>query len=372
MTLSSVRQVPRRRQAKPNGVRPHWSRSLPWVGEAMSSSGEISVGPIASLPGLLHELGCRPARVFADAEVDPRIFEKPQNRLQLTDAGRLMVHCARITNCPHIGILLGRRFQLQDLGPLAHLLRNSATVGDALRSLVLHLHWHDRGAVPVYKSVSQSAVLLGYAVYRPQTPGIPEIYDVATTVAFRILQELCGPRWRPKRVQFAYRRPASTEAYHDLFQVPVQFNADVSGVIFASHSLGQAIKGADAFLHRLLAEAMQNEAASTMSFGEQVQEVLYQMVLGGTYSTDSVCSLFGLHERTLRRRLAAEGLQLHDLVRDTRFELAKLMLEQTDRSVTDVSAALGYEDPNAFSRAFRSWAGQSPRQWRSTHRQARL
>jgi AraC-like DNA-binding protein len=347
------------------------SRSMSWVGEAMSSAGEISVGPIASLPGLLTEFGCKPARVFADAGIDPRVFEKTHNRLQLTDAGRLMVHCAKITDCPHIGLLLGQRFQLHELGPLAHLLRNSETVGDALRSLILHLHWHDRGAVPIFKSVSDSTVLLGYAVYRPQTSGIPEIYDVAITVALRIMQELCGPGWKPKRVQFAYRKPKTTQVYHDLFHAPVQFNSHVSGVIFASHSLGQAIKGADPFLHRLMTEVLRDEAASKMSFGEQVQEVLYQMVLGGNYSTNSVCSLFGLHERTLRRRLAVEGLQLHDLVRDTRFELAKLMLEQTDRAVTDVSAALGYEDPNAFSRAFRSWAGQSPRQWRNKHQQAR-
>lgn len=336
----------------------------------MSSAGEISVGPIVSLPGLLNELGCKPAKVFADAGIDPSVFEKPQNRLQLADAGRLVANCAKITNCPHIGLLLGHRFQLQNLGPLAHLLRNSATLGDALRSLVLHLHWHDRGAVPVFKSVSDSAVLLGYAVYRPLTPGIPEIYDVAITVAYRILQELCGSSWKPKRVQFAYRKPAAIQPYHDLFRSPVQFNSDVSGVIFASRCLSQSITGADPFLHHLLTQALQDEAASKMSFGEQVQEVLYQMVLGGNYSTNSVCSLFGFHERTLRRRLADEGLQLHDLVRDTRFELAKLMLEQTDRAVTEVSAALGYEDPNAFSRAFRSWAGHSPRQWRNQYRRS--
>ena len=371
MRLTKTHRMANSRPEKKTRSKGRAPRAPSWLLGAMSNSGEISVGPIISLPAVLTSLGCKPQSAFAETGIDPKIFEKPENRLHLADAGRLLATCAELTNCPHFGLLLGERFQLRDLGALGHLLRNSPSVGDALRSLVMNLHWHDRGAVPILITPTPSTALLGYSVYHPRTPGIPNIYDVATVIAFRIVGELCGPSWRPKRVQFAYRKPGDIEPYRRLFRAPIRFDSDVSGVVFASRDLDLPITGADPFLHGLLTQAMQNEAKSKMTLGEQVQEVLYQMVLSRNYSANAVCSLFGLHERALRRRLAVEGKQLHELVQQTRFELAELMLENTDRPVSEIAATLGYRDPNAFSRAFRAWSGLSPRNWRYQLTQAK-
>lgn len=338
---------------------------LSWLDGGMSKFGEISVAPIISLPALIEELGHRPRKIFAAAKVDVGVFSNPENRLPLADAGRLLVACVEQTKCEHFGLLLGERFDLSNFGALGHLLRNSATVGDALRSLVLNLHWHDRGAVPIFTSPTPSTTLLGYSVYRRDTPGIPLIYDAAITIAYRIIQELCGPTWKAEHVQFACRKPLITRPYRKLFGAPVRFDAEVSGVIFASRYLELPIEGADPLLHRLLLGALEQEAKLKMTLGEQLHEVLQQMLLGGSYSTAAVCSMFGLNERTLRRKLAKEGKQLHDLVQQTRFELAEQLLEHTDLPVAAIAGTLGYKDPNAFSRAFRSWAGISPQQWRN-------
>lgn len=342
-------------------------RATSWLLSAMSNSGEISVGPITSLPAVLTSLGCKPRHAFAETGIDPKVFENPENRLHLVEVGRLLETCVKLTNCPHLGLLLGARFQMRDFGPLGHLLRNAPSVGDALRSLAMNLHYHDRGAIPVLVAPTPSTTLLGYSVYNPRTPAIPIIYDVAVTIGFRILGELCGPAWKPKSVQFSFRKPSNTETYRRLFRAPIRFDSEVSGVVFSSRDLDRPIDGADAFLHRLLTTAMQDQAKAKMTLGEQVQEVLYQMVLSGNYSANAVCSLFGLHDRALRRRLALEGRQLHELVQQTRFELAQLLLENTDRPVSDIAPTLGYRDANAFSRAFRTWSGLSPRNWRYEH-----
>jgi AraC-like DNA-binding protein len=123
----------------------------------------------------------------------------------------------------------------------------------------------------------------------------------------------------------------------------------------------------------MLVKAM-NEAETNggMSFGDKVQGVLHQLVLSGSSSANDVARLFGVHERTLRRRLADEGKNLHELIQQTRFEIAQQLLENTEMPVSDIAAALRYDDPNAFSRAFRSWADLSPRQWRVEHKPRRL
>jgi len=109
----------------------------------------------------------------------------------------------------------------------------------------------------------------------------------------------------------------------------------------------------------------QARANSTMSFADIVRGALHQMVLSGTSSAGTVALLFGIHERTLRKRLTAEGTSLQELVSQTRFEIAKQLLENTELPLSDIASALHFADAAVFSRAFRGWSKTSPRKWRS-------
>jgi AraC-like DNA-binding protein len=102
-----------------------------------------------------------------------------------------------------------------------------------------------------------------------------------------------------------------------------------------------------------------------MTFADIVRGALHQMVLSGTSSAASVALLFGIHERTLRKRLTAEGTSLQQLVSQTRFELAKQLLENTQLPVAEIASALHFADTAVFSRAFRSWSATNPREWRT-------
>jgi AraC-like DNA-binding protein len=102
-----------------------------------------------------------------------------------------------------------------------------------------------------------------------------------------------------------------------------------------------------------------------MGFADMVRGALHQMVLGGTSSAENVALLFGIHERTLRKRLSAEGTSLQSLVSQTRFELAKQLLENTELPLSEIASALHFADAAVFSRAFRTWAKTNPREWRT-------
>lgn len=68
--------------------------------------------------------------------------------------------------------------------------------------------------------------------------------------------------------------------------------------------------------------------------------------------------------RTLRRRLADEGVVFEALADDARRVLAEELLHTTDMTVEDIAERLGYAEPSCFSRAFKRWSGLSPRHFR--------
>ena len=71
-----------------------------------------------------------------------------------------------------------------------------------------------------------------------------------------------------------------------------------------------------------------------------------------------------MSERTLQRRLEAEGTSFQRLVDDTRRELARQYLAQTDMSLADAAYLLGFGDRSSFFRASKRWFGASPRHYR--------
>lgn len=353
--------------------RSEWPSSLPGSATVsaafvQSGAGDLRIGPILAIPALLRELGARPQTAFARAGVPMALFRDPDARLSIESTGRLLRECVRLTDRPHFGLLVGGRFDLAGLGPLGELMRHAPTVGDALRSLLLHLQLHDRGAAPLLLQPEPDMALLGYSVYRHATPGTELIYDAALAIGYRILVALCGSSFAPLQVQFAYRQPARTAAYGRLFRAPVLFDAEVAGVVFASDWLSRPIEGADAARHRVLTQALQQaRSAGSLSLGEQVALVLHQMLLSGHGHADAVAHLFGISQRTLRRRLEAEGQGFQALINRARYELACQLLQNTGLSIAHIAAALQYADANAFSRAFHGWARCSPTTWR--HRQ---
>jgi len=330
----------------------------------LTNPGDLRIGPVLATPAVLKELGVSPRQIFNQAGVNLDLFQDPDGRIAIEDLGRLFEASVAATTCGHFGLLVGERFDLQGLGPIGYLMRHSATVGDALRSLILHLHLYDGGAAPVLLAPEPSCAILGYSIYRHNTPAAAQVYDAAIAIGGRILRELCGPTWKPLRVQFSHVRPKDTEPFHRLFGSDIRFDAEVSGIVFTTTWLRRPIEGADATLHDLIAGSIRR-AEAQMSFSEQVQSVIHQMVLSGAATANAVSHLFGIHERTLRHRLHEEGTNLRFLINEARFELAQQLLDNTGLSVAEIAASLNYADPNAFTRAFTNRAGLSPTRWRA-------
>jgi len=73
-----------------------------------------------------------------------------------------------------------------------------------------------------------------------------------------------------------------------------------------------------------------------------------------------VAGELALSEATLRRRLAAEGASLTQLLTDARMSTALTLLQATARPVSDIARAVGYESPSRFAVRFRQRFGFAP------------
>lgn len=319
------------------------------------------VGGLVEIPALLRQFGVDAGEVLTSIGLPAGALDQLENRISFSEADRLLGECVARTGCPHFGLLAGQRWHLSHFGALGELMKNSPTVGEALRTLAVHQRLNSDGAA-VFLLEHADALSMGYAIYGNGVQYPDQIYDAAIAITCNLLRELCGSRWVASEVVFSRTEPVDQTPYRRHFRAPLRFDQDQSAVRFPAHWQERVVPGADPERRRVLTAAL--EAADSRRLILQVHRALRLLLVSGKSSGDELAQTLSLQRRTLSRRLRAQGTTFQKVLDEVRFEVARHLLRHTRAPISDVAAALCYAEVSAFMHAFRRWSGTTPAQWR--------
>lgn len=326
----------------------------------------LRIGATLGLPDVLNDLGSNSAELLKQAGVDPKLFDNADNQISLAARGHLLERCAKVTRCPHFGLLVGGQVTLDSLGLVGQLVKHSPDVRAALEALCRYFHLHAEG-VAVEVKVDGGQALLSYNIYEATIPGIDQTSDGAVAAMLNIMRELCGPDFKATESWFAHRRPLNIEPYRKLLGVRLEFDADVYALVFSSSWLTRALPPTDRTLLRLLQEkVVEQEQLHGRSFPEQVQAVMRTALTFNQVTADRLAAMFDMHVRTFHRHLSEHGTSFQVLLDKTRCAVACHLLEDDSRSLPRITELLGFAEVRSFIRAFKRWTGSTPTEWRKT------
>ncbi|MCH2191331.1 MAG: helix-turn-helix transcriptional regulator, partial [Gammaproteobacteria bacterium] len=77
-------------------------------------------------------------------------------------------------------------------------------------------------------------------------------------------------------------------------------------------------------------------------------------------------SHFKISQQVLHRRLSAENLSFKEIKKETRRDIAIKLLFEDKHKIEDIAIMVGFSEPSAFIRAFKTWTGQTPRSYRQS------
>jgi AraC-like DNA-binding protein len=329
--------------------------------------GSLRLGTYHALPTLLRECGVDPGTLLARFGLREEHLLDEDRRLGHEPSVALLSACATATGRPHFGLLLGTRVGLRSLGMVGRIAANADTVGQALKDLTGPLYLaQDSGGTPTL-AVRGALATLTFELRVGDASDAAVLADLICAGMCGVLRDLCGPDWSPAGVRLARRRPAQTRPYVDVFRAPLTFNAPRCSVTFAAQWLARRIEGADALVRRVFVERARAEFAPALApLLTDVRVAIRRAIAEQRCSRRDVAALLGIHERTLNRRLRAAATTLQALVEEVRYATACDLLRSTAGSMAQVAAAVGYRDATTFARAFRRWAGVTPRQFRTS------
>jgi AraC-like DNA-binding protein len=275
---------------------------------------------------------------------------------------------ARLTRDPNFGLRVGTRTRPDMYGLLGYAAAHSASLGEALERLVaLQGVWTDAVALEL-KAGGGTARLR----YRPN-PSVPPRQRrheceqmMAAVVSFA--DAATGGAARPIEVRFEHEAPPDAAGHRSVFGCPILFRARSTGLSWPMAALGLALVDTDPKLGALISVQAESALAGRRA-REPLVETMRSAVRDGLESgraprLAAAAAAAGLGARTLQRRLRDQGMSWRALVDGVRIDLARELLADPRRGISQVAFEAGFSQASAFHRAFRRIAGTTPRRYR--------
>jgi len=175
---------------------------------------------------------------------------------------------------------------------------------------------------------------------------------------------------RPHEVEFPHASPPYVAEYYRVFRCAVSFDRPRLAVVFPRHILDAERPDVELGWARAVEQALcaTLEQATQRTPTADAVRVLLRYELDLRDATSGVVARhFHMSERTLRRRLSAEGVPFTRIVNELRMELATEALQQPRARVQVVAEALGFSEASAFHRAFKRWTGRTPKHYQAEY-----
>jgi AraC-like DNA-binding protein len=295
------------------------------------------------------------------------VLRAPDVFVPLVQAERFGLEAVALTGDPHLGRHLAQvAGDPSAFDPGLLMMMSSASLGEALSRMErLQRYWGDGPAFSVLPS--ETGVRIRYT--QPGALGAYQRHSDECALAKVVLgmRALTGLAVTAKVVCFRHAAPEDTAPHEALFGCPIAFDAEHSELALPLALLDTQLPHAN----QAYCAIFEQQVARTLArlpgksgLSEHVRAAVQATLSSGDCTLASAAKRLGMSERTLQRRLKAEGTSFAELVDVLRSELAGVYLAQAV-PVQEIAWLLGYAEPSAFHHAFRRWTGKTPEQARA-------
>lgn len=327
---------------------------------------QVRAGVFIPFVRFLEAVGLPVDRYLVDAKISPHVVEFPENLMPLCQAMSFIDRAAHAEGIEHIGVLVGERSDVANLGTLGRITAQSPTLNSALTSLVANFHHYNSGA-RMGLLQDRSQFYLCHELASDDWEGGRHGNLLAIMLMIKIIRLAAGPTWWPREIRlpkvemkwhrdYAVFLQANTVFHDDRFYAVAVDRANLVQSLMAAEKRRDLRSGDSEFLR---------STAPAYDLLESIRQAVGGLLSAGYPDVRLVAELSGMSVRSFQRCLSGRGTSYSRLVEQVRFERAETMVSDGHASMIDIAYDLGYTDAANFARAFRHWTGVSPRKYRS-------
>lgn len=332
----------------------------------------IRSGAIEGYEQLVSQYGQNPTTLlqqfgFSSAQLrDPNTYVSYTRLADLLDATALAcgdpVFCLSL--CAHQGPLA--------LGEIGLSIRQQPTLADALVYSRQHISLHAYG-VHVQQATRGDTLELQLSFDFSNASGLVQLMQLSAGQAFNLLSQMVGSAASSLKLHLPQAAPAQALKMPARYEGHILYQSEFGGISFPLIWLSRKPQLDEELLREHFQQRIQLlETIYPGNLQAQVCHIIGNLLPSGECNIERVGAALNLHPRVLQKKLQAEKTTFRELLQKTRLEVAQRNLQHGQLSITDLALNLGYADVAIFSRNFKSWTGQSPRDWKVRYQNAPL
>ncbi len=267
----------------------------------------------------------------------------------------------RIGDRPGLGSAAGLRYTVGTLGVWGYAMLSAATVREAIRLGVRYAELSFAFIEPVLAADGPDLTVTFDDSAIPADVRAFFVERELTKIA--VLAPAAIGAGSGMRIETAFTGTRAARLREQLPGVDLRTDAARHRLVFSARILDHPLTQSDSTTALLLEQQcrrlLETRRARRGTAGRVRSLILAELADGPTAAT--VAARLHLDERTLRRRLHAEGTTFRELLDEVRHTLATELLALDRLTLADIARRLGYHDAANFSRAHRRWTGRAPR-----------
>lgn len=270
----------------------------------------------------------------------------------------MVEQAAKLSGDPYLGAVVGSKLELLTWEPISQAAEAADTVGELLNRFIMNVKDH---ASSVQFQLEVAGKRATFSISRVSVPPFDPAQNDAFYLGFmsRLLKSATGDAWQPERVLIHMADPAvAPKEFGDMRIIKGDRRGFRMGIPtewlferFEKSSFGRRVEES-------------SYALPPRSLIESVHQALAPHIHEGDLTVERAAKLCGIDKRRLARELRDKGTTIKKEIALLREERAKNALANSDQRILDIAAKVGFSDPTVFSRAFKSWTGQSPQAFR--------
>lgn len=313
--------------------------------------------------------GHSPAALLANTELTEKDLAEPYNLVSEQQARMYYLNLVSLAQTGAIGLEIGWKTALSDMGPHGMAVMTAPTLAEALLK-----SWEirDNYNLLVDWKYSIKSGLITHTLFIDEPNESLRIFllerGLATLQAHA--EELAGPDAKPVRLAVDYKAPASVDHYKEIFRCPLLFSQDRVQLQYQASWMELELDTHDSQAGEVLGALRTSLHEKLSSGGDIVNDV--KMALrrtpGKFPSLERIADGLAMSSRTLRRKLGQHDVRYQDLLDQERQRVAEDFLLNTNASIQQVADQCGFTDAHNFSQAFRRWRGMPPSEFRASRK----
>jgi AraC-like DNA-binding protein len=270
---------------------------------------------------------------------------------------------------PFLGLELGGRFELSDLGPFYGLFILARDLQSALLRLSrFQSAWQTNTVLELVHGNATS--VYRYCIQDPSIWPRRQDAEFAMGSFTTFVRELTTKHWRPLAVELEHDVTDRVDTLNTFFKAPVHGNCAANQLIIDNADLEKPLRwrfepgehDVAPILERHLMELLRpTEEKMPQSAARRVDALIARGLGRVDVSIESIATQLSMSVRSLRRHLTEEGTSFRQILQAHRRTAIEAILSSHGARLADLADRMSYSDSAVLSRAFKSWTGMSPR-----------